>query len=76
MPVYLFRCPDCGKERSVVKSITLRDTPELCHHSLNATSETSWPFTYDRGVAFRMDRVPTPASFIVTGFNAKNGYSK
>lgn len=62
MPTYLFRCERCGREATRVKTIEGRnDNP---------------PFCVAHKVKERMTRVATPANFTVTGFNAKNGYSK
>lgn len=65
MPMYLFRCRLCDAERYVPVSISRRDEHvEYCNdttvHPENA----------------RMVRVPTPANFRISGYNAKNGYSK
>ena len=62
MPSYPFVCPKCGAETTRFKSIATRNEnpPQCVQHREKVT----------------MKRKPAAANFVVTGFNAKNGYSK
>jgi predicted nucleic acid-binding Zn ribbon protein len=61
MPSYLYKCPKCDAQTSRFKKIEDRDDAPIC-------VQHKQPLV--------MERVPTSANFTVTGFNAKNGYSK
>jgi predicted nucleic acid-binding Zn ribbon protein len=61
MPSYLYTCPKCGAQTTRFKTVEKRDDAPVCNQHRQ-------PLV--------MDRTPTAANFTVTGFNAKNGYSK
>lgn len=67
MPVYVYRCPVCGNEKQLQRSIEKRDEPVVCGYGVKQ---------HRTPAEVLMQRLPTSASFSVLGFNAKNGYSQ
>ena len=63
MPNYRFACPDCGHEFD--KNVNFRVRHEV------------WcPLCAQSDLISICECLPSAPSFTVTGFNAKNGYSK
>lgn len=60
MPLYTYQCHACKKEHTQVRFIEARDQASQC------PSCGSW-HTWKK---------PDAPNFVVTGFNAKNGYAK
>lgn len=61
MPLYTFTCPRCGHTQDIPLTIDERDRVKVkCR----------------KCACNRMERVKTAASFVITGFNAKNRYSR
>lgn len=59
MPLFDFKCPECGKVREVLMHLN-STCPVLCDHDT---------------VHFRMEKQPSAPSFRVLGFNARTGYT-
>ena len=66
MPLYDFKCPRCG----ALKTIYVQSVTSIPMHI--------WCENVDGGCSGlqQMVRQPSAPAFIVTGFSAKNGYSK
>ncbi len=64
MPVYQYRCPECMMVWTLPRTIALRDAPTQCARCL----------FHDRTSC--CERIPDAPTFVVKGFNAKNGYSR
>lgn len=60
MPTYSYHCSGCGRTKDLQVPIDFR-------HILTVTCSDC---------KLEMDRLPSAPAFKVTGFNAKNGYSK
>lgn len=60
MPLYDFKCPECGALREV---LVLRfDVPVTCH-------------MHGEGRSVTMERMPSAPAFTVLGFSEANGYN-
>ena len=70
MPVYVYQCPDCGSQKEVVRGIKEPEEPPECLTGELVDDPTDCKKR-------KMERVITPASFILKGSGwAKDGYKK
>ena len=69
MPRYVFKCVRCGHEETVSLAWRHRDLVAIYCRATDCKPAVP-------GGQCRMERQPTAPNFSVTGFNAKNGYSK
>lgn len=60
MPLYTYVCQSCGHQHDEHRTVADRDDIVRC----------------PKCKLHDLRRVPTVAGFIITGFNAKNGYTK
>lgn len=60
MPLFDFRCPECGSVREVI--LIKHDVPVTCH-------------MHGEGRLVTMERLPSAPAFKVNGHNAANGYN-
>lgn len=66
MPVYKYKCTECGEEKEVICKHEERPDVISC--------PTHWRKT-PQDERMTMVLVPSFANFVVNGFNYKNGYS-
>lgn len=64
MPSYSYRCRECMAEYTAPRTIGNRDAPFQCARCLFNDIE-NW-----------CERIPDAPAFTITGYNAKNGYTK
>lgn len=64
MPRYSYRCPECMTVQEYTRTMQHRDAPVLCLVCAFGDIDS------------HCERIPDAPAFTVTGFNAKNGYSK
>jgi hypothetical protein len=70
VPTYDYICPLCGNHETRQLPVAERDATQLC----GAYPACNTPYLgLCRGILERQASAP---SFVVTGYNAKNGYSK
>lgn len=63
MPLYVYKCPNCDKEREFICSYSKRPKYIKCDCRMDGILPTLMPHKMSSG------------SFVVNGFNEKNGYS-
>lgn len=63
MPIYVYKCPMCGLEKELITSPSKRPKKIKCDCRDSSTLYTLMPLKMSSG------------SFIINGFNEKNGYS-
>lgn len=61
MPVWTFKCRDCGAQSDLIYA-----------NYDESVKNASCPHCYSQDVV----RLPSAPSFVVNGYNAKNGYAK
>lgn len=63
MPMYLYRCPTCGYEIEIIRTVDERDNPVHCNG-------------FEDCAPGLMERVQAAPGFTVKGFSAINNYSR
>lgn len=66
MPIYNYKCTECGAEKEVICKYEDREDVMYCEHHWRKTPQDE---------RMTMKLILSSSNFVVNGFNYKNGYS-